>query len=376
VLEWSGSAWAPAADDVGAADNAWVRGTPDSVLFTIRRLGIARGGASNMLHGTSRQTHTNLGVACTTGTSGQNREYCTVGGGDGNRAKGDYSTVGGGDGNHADTVCATVGGGRSNIAAEHSATVGGGQDNAATGYAATVGGGLSNTANYYYATVGGGDNNDATGHAATVGGGKDNTASGDYCAVGGGLTNKVSGTAATVPGGYYCTASGNRSFAAGSYAKATKAGSFVWSDSCGGDDSVLNATANRWVARARGGVYFYTDLDKTTGSYLAAGGSSWNSVSDSMTKENFRPVDKKALLDAVARMRVRDYNLKSQDVSIRHIGPVAQDFHGAFGFGESNTAINMEDADGVALAAIQALYEQNQALSRRVAELEAKLGKD
>jgi len=84
-------------------------------------------------------------------------------------------------------------------------------------------------------------------------------------------------------------------------------------------------------------------------------------------------VDKQVLLEALARLRVRDYNLKSQDASIRHIGPVAQDFHSTFGFGESNTAINMEDADGVALAAIQALYEQNQALSRRVAELEAKV---
>ena len=51
VLKWTGSAWAPRNDSVGggAGDNAWVRGTPDSVLYTIRQLGIACGGASNML---------------------------------------------------------------------------------------------------------------------------------------------------------------------------------------------------------------------------------------------------------------------------------------------------------------------------------------
>jgi hypothetical protein len=92
-----------------------------------------------------------------------------------------------------------------------------------------------------------------------------------------------------------------------------------------------------------------------------------------MTKENFRAVNKQALLEALARMRVRDYNLKSQEPSIRHIGPVAQDFHNSFGFGESNTAINMEDADGVLLAAVQALYDEVKADKARIAQLEAEL---
>jgi hypothetical protein len=63
--------------------------------------------------------------------------------------------------------------------------------------------------------------------------------------------------------------------------------------------------------------------------------------------------------------------MKNQDDGTRHIGPVAQDFAAAFGVGENNTSINMADADGVLLAAVQALYEQNQELTRRVAELEA-----
>jgi len=80
----------------GSADNAWVRGTPDSVLYTIRQLGIARGGAGNMLHGTNRFTHVNLGVACTTGVSGQDRTGNTVGGGLRNVASGQYASVPGG----------------------------------------------------------------------------------------------------------------------------------------------------------------------------------------------------------------------------------------------------------------------------------------
>jgi len=168
VIKWTGTAWAPRTDSIGIADNAWVRATPDSVLFTIRQLGIARGGSGNMLWGTNRQTHTNLGVACTTGTSGQNYPYATVGGGCRNTASGAY--------------CATVGGGIGNTANGGYATVGGGYLNTASGaYCATVGGGEGNTANgAYYATVGGGGYNTASGSRATVAGGYADTSAADY----------------------------------------------------------------------------------------------------------------------------------------------------------------------------------------------------
>ena len=56
---------------------------------------------------------------------------------------------------------------------------------------------------------------------------------------------------------------------------------------------------------------------------------------------------------------------------------MAEEFHGAFGLGNDEKAISMVDADGVALAAIQGLYEQlvaerrrNDALEERLAMLE------
>jgi hypothetical protein len=297
----------------------------------------------------------------------------TVVGGDNNLAGARYAFVGGGKGDTASGSYATIGGGYSNDAAGDYATIGGGYDNRAPGNYVSIGGGYGNNADTLYATVGGGYNNDATGSYSTVGGGSTNKAETTQATVGGGGYNIASGTASTVPGGYYSAASGNRSFAAGTYAKARGAGSFVWSDSCASGDSVRNATDNRWVARARGGVYFYTNLGMTTGAYLAAGSNSWESACDSATKEDFRPVDRGSLLDKVASLRVRNYKMKDQNDGTRHIGPVAQDFHSAFGYGGNETSINMADADGVALAAIQALYDQNQALSKRVAELEARL---
>jgi hypothetical protein len=81
------------------------------------------------------------------------------------------------------------------------------------------------------------------------------------------------------------------------------------------------------------------------------------------------------LLDKVAALRVRDYKMKDQNDGTRHIGPVAQDFHSAFGFGGTETGINLADADGVALAAIQALYEDNKQLRQELEALKAELAK-
>ncbi len=299
--------------------------------------------------------------------------YATVGGGYYNDATGLYATVGGGNSNDATGLYATVGGGNSNDVTGYAATIGGGYYNEATGDYATVGGGYFNAAETTYATVAGGMANDAAGRFAAVGGGWGNSATGMYASIGGGVTNRASGYAATVPGGSRCAASGSASFAAGSHAKAGGDGSFVWSDDCSSSDSVKTTTDNRWVARARGGVYFYTNLGMTTGAYLAPGSNSWESACDSMTKEDFRSVDRRELLDKVASLRVRDYKMKDQNDGTRHIGPVAQDFHNAFGYGGNETSINLADADGVLLAAVQALYEQNQLQQAEIEALKAAL---
>ncbi len=187
VMKWTGSAWAPRNDSTGAGDNAWVRrASPnDSILWTVRNLGIARGGAGDTLIGTMRYTHVNLGAASVTGAAGLNNSYCAVGGGANNIASGDSSVVAGGS---------------SNTASGLNATVAGGYSNPASGDYSTVGGGYYNQAADEGATVGGGENNGASGFSATVGGGEYNAATGDH---------------ATVPGGYGNTAAGDASFAAG-----------------------------------------------------------------------------------------------------------------------------------------------------------------
>jgi hypothetical protein len=93
-----------------------------------------------------------------------------------------------------------------------------------------------------------------------------------------------------------------------------------------------------------------------------------NPPSDGNLKENFAPVDARAVLEKVAALPITRWNYKGQSGQ-EHLGPVAQDFHAAFGVGADDKHIATVDADGVALAAIQGL---NQKLEEEMARSRAK----
>jgi hypothetical protein len=296
-----------------------------------------------------------------------------VGGGSRNLATARYAAVVGGRDGRAAASYSYVGGGAGNDAISAYATVGGGNGNYAAGYYSVVAGGHSNNTDSIYSTVGGGYLNRATNSGATVCGGAYNVASGYRATVCGGYSNEASGAYSFIPNGSRCDARGAYSFAGGISARANHSGSFAWGDSGNINDSIYSTGTNQWRVRARGGTWFYSNQAMTTGAYLAAGSNSWVSACDSATKEDFREVDRGELLQRVATLRVRNYKMKDQDDGTRHIGPVAQDFHAAFGYGETEKGINTADADGVLLAAVQALYERLRAQQTEIEALRAEL---
>jgi hypothetical protein len=121
----------------------------------------------------------------------------------------------------------------------------------------------------------------------------------------------------------------------------------------------------------------YTNPTPSVGAMLAAGSGSWSTISDSSTKSNVQPVDAAAILERVAAMPISTWNYTTQDPAIRHLGPMAQDFHAAFGLGESDTMISSVDAQGIALAAVQGLNAKVESLlaakDREIAALEARV---
>ncbi len=72
-------------------------------------------------------------------------------------------------------------------------------------------------------------------------------------------------------------------------------------------------------------------------------------------------------------MPIASWNYKAQDDSIRHMGPMAQDFHAAFGLGVSDKLVDTIDPDGVALAAIQGLHALVQEKDAVIAENKAEI---
>jgi hypothetical protein len=343
----------------------------DSVLHTDNYWGLARGGAGNTLYGDSSHTHVNLGVACTTGTSGQNYSYATVGGGHSNVASGFKSSVGGGSYNIASASGATVCGGYGNEASDNWNTVGGGYSNAASGYLATVGGGVYDTASGDYSTVSGGDFNRAHETWSTIGGGRNNTAIAVY---------------ATVPGGYKSTAGGTISIAAGNRAKANHNGSVVLvaNSSAIDSDSTRSGGYEQMVLRADGDLYITNTAEQapydntniiTTrgGAYLSGNGGDWTNSSDRNKKENFTPVDGQEILELLEQLEITKWNYKEDDENITHIGPVAQDFYALFELGGDDKSISTIDPSGIALAAIKELYARDKTQQKQIEELTRKI---
>jgi hypothetical protein len=332
-----------------------------------------------------------------------------IGGGQGNviQTNAYFPFIGGGFGNtiQSNTFYAAIGGGSNNTAGADGAVVAGGSANEAAGTDATVSGGQTNIASGSWATVSGGAANNASGNYSTVAGGVNNTVQigTSFSTIGGGAKNQCLGSYATVAGGFSNIANGSYSFAAGSQALAAGSGSFVWNSfsnpnytvgdseffvfatngfSVDYNDQLSSGKGSRWVyignalAGSRISPVPATIATWNT-AYLSDSGM-WVSASDRSRKENFTPVDAGAILEKLAALPIDSWNYTNDSVCVRHVGPVAQDFHAAFGLnGRDDLHIADLDEGGVALAAIKGLNQkvesENDALRAENANLKTRL---
>lgn len=167
--------------------------------------------------------------------------------------------------------------------------------------------------------------------------------------------------------GYNATASGYGSTALGTnVSTAGTLGSFILGDVT--NTLYSNLANNQMIMRFAGGYTLYSNSPESQelgiAAVLAPGSNSWQMLSDSTRKENFRSADGASFLQKISTMRLGSWNYKGQDAGqYRHYGPMAQDFFAAFGrdalgtIGEDKS-INQADFDGVNLIAIQALIKE------------------
>ena len=158
--------------------------------------------------------------------------------------------------------------------------------------------------------------------------------------------------------GNYCTAAGINSVAMGYRAQAMHNGSFIFSDQSNVSGFTQTTAANQFMVKASGGTIFYTNATLTTGVVLAPGAGAWSTLSDRNAKENIALANPLEYLNKLDSIDVYRWNYISQDSSIVHIGPMAQDFYTVFNFGNDSTSINSGDFDGLNFILLKALNDK------------------
>jgi hypothetical protein len=90
-------------------------------------------------------------------------------------------------------------------------------------------------------------------------------------------------------------------------------------------------------------------------------------------RRNIRLVDSRQVLEKVCKLPIKQGSDKSQDPSVEHIGPIAQDFHALFPLGDDSLTISTVDPSGIALAAIQELKHENDQLRQELNDLRTEI---
>lgn len=236
-----------------------------------------------------------------------------------------------------------------------------------------------------------GDQTTASG-GASFAGGSNTTASGSFSfAMGSG---SIASGVASFAIGENTNASSTNSVAMGRDAQTNRisdgaavGGTFVFGDNSG---SVVRPTNfNQFVVGASSGIRLFNSFGDGlfesfeggtgTGCRIYIGNlnctGAINGSSSAAAKMDFDALDADEVLDRLIAIPVREWSYRN-DPAVRHVGPIAEDFHDAFGLGENNRTIATVDADGINMLAIQALERRTreiETLRREVDTLRAEL---
>jgi len=306
-----------------------------------------------------------------------------------------WATVGGGAYGYASGTNATVSGGFQNSAEGMDSTVPGGFDNEAMGaysfaagqeavandpgdfvWADSQNAQFSSTANDQFlirAQGGVGINTNAPQQAVSVAGGL-NLDQGDNNA------GSLNGPGVFAPASTNLGLSfGNRSGEGIASQRTAGAGQYSLDFYTGfGQRMIINKNGDVGIANNNPG---YLLVVGNAGSPAYCNGTTWVNGSDRNSKQDFAAINPREVLDKVSAMPITEWQYKMDTDGIKHIGPMAQDFHAAFGLnGGDDKHISTVDEGGVALAAIQGLNQkleeqraENAMLKQQLDELKAEM---
>ncbi len=140
-----------------------------------------------------------------------------------------------------------------------------------------------------------------------------------------------------------------------------------------GDQDILSASASgttKFVITNDGSLAVGQDslasnrqIDTSSGAYLTSSGV-WTDASSRAWKTNFTQLDYSQILDRVKSLPITQWTYKTDPMTIKHIGPVAEDFFTIFGLGNDNQHVAALDTAGIALASVKGLAEENDQIKK------------
>src|SRR6185436_10071856 len=140
-----------------------------------------------------------------------------------------------------------------------------------------------------------------------------------------------------------------------------------------------SGSTDRWSIWTTGTDFFWNNqgspntemqLNGSSGNLLIEGTLSTGSSRD--IKTNFASLDPRDVLSRVTALPVSLWSYKT-DGAVRHVGPMAEDFHHAFGLGEDDKHIAPSDQAGGALLAVQGLSQVVEDKDKEIADLKGRI---
>lgn len=136
-----------------------------------------------------------------------------------------------------------------------------------------------------------------------------------------------------------------------------------WEESFGPDPQGGGGRA--WVLREAAGVEAVAvthDGQMRIAGTLAQGSSR-------ETKHRIEPVRTRDVLSSLSRLEISRWQYRDDAAGAEHMGPMAEDFHGAFGLGADDKHISPGDMAAVALSSLQEMDRRSQAQSEEIERL-------
>jgi hypothetical protein len=142
-------------------------------------------------------------------------------------------------------------------------------------------------------------------------------------------------------------------------------------DICANAGCLTGHTTTNYPVIKTTGTNLYFDVNGVYAGYVSTAG--FNNVSDRALKENFVDLNPQDILAEIDQLPTLEWNYIAQGPSIKHIGPIAQDFAQIFALGGDNTTITTVDPAGIALVGIRALSDDLNTQQAKITSLSANL---